>query len=140
MQSRGLQRVRAEARETARPPPERPIMNKNKSDKKKGRKAMATKTAKDLKERAKDLKERQIAFYEEKVSARYERPEGIKENFFTVTLNGKNYQIRYGVEVKIPRAVKLIIDESSRNKMAAEEAAEEEARAFAAGERLLGEI
>lgn len=105
---------------------------------------MATKTVKKVKTtknvEAKDAKERQKEFYEEKVSVRVERPEGIKEDSFTVTLNGKNYQIRYGVDVKVPRAVKLIIEESARNRMAAEDKAAEAAQAFLDGKTALGEV
>lgn len=77
-------------------------------------------------------------YYNEKVPVFVRRPEGSKDNFFTVTLNGINYQIRYGVEVMVPRSVKLIIEESERNRERAEEAAQEKAQAFADGIASLG--
>lgn len=78
-------------------------------------------------------------FYSEKVPVMVRRPEGSKENSFTVTLNGVNYQIEYGKEVFVPRAIKLIIDESERNKEKAEERSAEFIRDFTDGKAYLGE-
>lgn len=61
--------------------------------------------------------EKEIAeFYEEKVPVLIRRPAGTPIGAsHTVTLNGKNYQIRYDEEVSVPRKVALILEEKERN-------------------------
>lgn len=78
-------------------------------------------------------------FYAERVPVMVRRPEGSKDNFCTVTINGVNYQIEYGKEVFVPRCVKLILDESERNKEIAEERSAECIRSFTSGTASLGE-
>lgn len=95
--------------------------------------AKATKTQVNTKKERED-------FYNEKVAVTVRRPEGTKENFCTVTVNGVNYQIAYGKEVFVPRFVKLILDESDRNRETAEEASEELAQQFINGKAALGEV
>ena len=51
------------------------------------------------------------------------KPEGEESNAFVITLNGVNYQIRYGEKVKVPRKVALVLEESERNIAKADEAA-----------------
>lgn len=51
-------------------------------------------------------------YLNEKVECRIPRPEGIKEDFTTVTVNGKNYQIEYNKTVMVPRFIKAVIDNS----------------------------
>lgn len=53
-------------------------------------------------------------YLKEKVPYIVKRPEGSKEEFTTVTVNGKNYQIAYNKTVMIPRFVKEIIDNSDK--------------------------
>lgn len=60
-------------------------------------------------------------FYNEKVAVFIRRPEGVKDNACTITLNGKNYQVLYNTEVMVPRCVALIAEESERNTLIAEE-------------------
>lgn len=48
-------------------------------------------------------------YLNEKVTFVIRRPEGIDEDFTTVTVNGKNYQIAYGKTVLIPRFVCEVI-------------------------------
>lgn len=60
-------------------------------------------------------------FYNEKVPVFIRRPEGVRDNSCTVTLNGKNYQILYDTEVMVPRCVALIVEESERNSRLADE-------------------
>ncbi len=55
-------------------------------------------------------------FYEEKVPVLIRRPAGTPIGAsHTVTINGKNYQIRYDETVLVPRKVALIIEEKERN-------------------------
>lgn len=95
--------------------------------------------AKTTKTQANAEKERED-FYNEKVAVTVRRPEGTKENFCTVTVNGVNYQIAYGKEVFVPRFVKLILDESDRNRETAEEASAELVQQFINGKSALGEV
>ena len=62
-------------------------------------------------------------YLDELVEVYVRKPEGEADNAFVVTLNGVNYQIRYGERVKVPRKVSLIIEESDRNMAKADEAA-----------------
>ncbi|MBR5271484.1 MAG: hypothetical protein IKV64_04795 [Clostridia bacterium] len=62
-------------------------------------------------------------YLNELVEVYVRKPEGEADNAFVVTLNGVNYQIRYGEKVKVPRKVALIIEESDRNMAKADEAA-----------------
>ena len=62
-------------------------------------------------------------YLNEPVEIYIRKPEGEQGNSFVVTLNGVNYQIRYGEHVKVPRKVALIIEESDRNITKADEAA-----------------
>lgn len=62
-------------------------------------------------------------YLNELVEVYVRKPEGEADNAFVVTLNGVNYQIRYGERVKVPRKVSLIIEESDRNMAKADEAA-----------------
>jgi hypothetical protein len=50
------------------------------------------------------------AHSEEKIPFVVRRPEGVQEDFTTVTVNGKNYQIAYGKTVMIPRFVAKVIE------------------------------
>ena len=62
-------------------------------------------------------------YLDELVEVYVRKPEGEADNAFVVTLNGVNYQIRYGEKVKDPRKVAVIIEESDRNMAKADEAA-----------------
>jgi hypothetical protein len=67
------------------------------------------------------LEEELDLFYEEKVPVLLRRPAGAPiGSSHTVTVNGKNYQIRYDEEVMVPRKVKLIIEEKEKNERLAE--------------------
>lgn len=48
----------------------------------------------------------------------------------TITHNGTNYQIQRGVPVRVPLFIKLILDESYRQQMAAESYSERLSREF----------
>lgn len=81
-------------------------------------------------------KEKTVEEYNhELVTVNVRRPEGVKDESCTVTVNGKNYQIMYGKDVKVPRFVANIIKESERNTMIAEENARQALKS-----RLLGEF
>lgn len=86
-------------------------------------------------EHEKELEE----YHNEKVPVMVRRPEGIKDNFCTVTINGINYQIEYGKEVLVPRSVKFILDEAERNRERAEERSAQMIQDFASGKASLGE-
>lgn len=75
-------------------------------------------------------------YYNEKVPVFIRRPEGVKDNSCTITLNGKNYQILYNTEVMAPRCVALIVEESERN----ERIAEENVQRLMGGDKRLGEV
>lgn len=75
-------------------------------------------------------------FYNEKVPVFIRRPEGVKDNSCTITLNGKNYQILYNTEVMVPRCVALIVEESERN----ERIAEENVQRLMGTDKRLGEV
>lgn len=77
---------------------------------------MAKKTVKNNKS---DLEK----YFNEPVEIYIRKPDDEPGNSFVVTLNGVNYQIRYGEKVKVPRKVALIIEESDRNILKADEAA-----------------
>ena len=62
-------------------------------------------------------------YLDELVDVYMRKPEGEESNAFVVTLNGVNYQIRYGEHVKVPRKIALIIEESERNTIKADLAA-----------------
>ena len=62
-------------------------------------------------------------YLEELVDVYVRKPEGEAGNAFVVTLNGVNYQIRYGEHVKVPRKIAMIIEESERNTIKADLAA-----------------
>lgn len=62
-------------------------------------------------------------YFNELVDVYVRKPEGEAGNAFVVTLNGVNYQIRYGEHVKVPRKVAMIIEESDRNTVKADIAA-----------------
>lgn len=72
---------------------------------------------------------RKKEFYNEKIPVFIRRPEGVKDNAATITLNGTNYQIMYDREVMVPRCVALIAQEAQRNNMIAEGRARELAEA-----------
>lgn len=72
---------------------------------------------------------RKKEFYNEKIPVFIRRPEGVKDNAATITLNGTNYQIMYDREVMVPRCVALIAEEAQRNNMIAEGRARELAEA-----------
>lgn len=72
---------------------------------------------------------RKKEFYNEKIPVFIRRPEGVKDNAATITLNGTNYQIMYDREVMVPRCVALIAQEAQRNSMIAEGRARELAEA-----------
>ncbi len=74
-------------------------------------------------------------FYNEKVPVFIRRPEGVKDNSCTITLNGKNFQILYNTEVMVPRCIALIVEESERN----ERIAEENVQRLMGGDKRLGE-
>lgn len=75
-------------------------------------------------------------FYNEKVPVFIRRPEGVKDNSCTITLNGKNFQILYNTEVMVPRCIALIVEESERN----ERIAEENVQRLMGGDKRLGEV
>ncbi len=75
-------------------------------------------------------------FYNEKVPVFIRRPEGVKDNSCTITLNGRNYQILYNTEVMVPRCVALIAEESERN----ERIAEENVQRLMGTDKRLGEV
>ena len=68
---------------------------------------------------------RQRAYLQERVPVMLQRPEGEKMAHRTITVNGKNFQIQYGVTVMVPRYVKNVIDESVRNAEEAQRRADE---------------
>lgn len=81
-------------------------------------------------------KEKVDKFYnEERVPVFIRRPEGVKDNACTITLNGVNYQILYNTEVMVPRCVALIVEESERNIISADESARK-----MSGVKSLGEV
>lgn len=85
----------------------------------------------------KDEHEKKVQdYYNEKVPVFIRRPEGVKDNSCTITLNGKNYQILYNTEVMVPRCVALIAEESERN----ERIAEENVQRLMGGDKQLGEV
>lgn len=85
----------------------------------------------------KDEHEKKVQdYYNEKVPVFIRRPEGVKDNSCTITLNGKNYQILYNTEVMVPRCVALIVEESERN----ERIAEENVQRLMGGDKRLGEV
>lgn len=79
-----------------------------------------------------EAKKRNKEYLNERVPVRLQRPEGEKMAHRTITVNGKNFQIQYGVQVMVPRYVKNVIDESIRNAANAQrrmdEVLEEQAR------------
>ena len=75
-------------------------------------------------------------FYNEKVPVFIRRPEGVKDNSCTITLNGKNFQILYNTEVMVRRCIALIVEESERN----ERIAEENVQRLMGGDKRLGEV
>lgn len=85
----------------------------------------------------KDEHEKKVQdYYNEKVPVFIRRPEGVKDNSCTITLNGKNYQILYNTEVMVPRCVALIAEEAERN----ERIAEENVQRLMGGDKKLGEV
>lgn len=65
--------------------------------------------------------EKRVAEYNaEKIPVIIPRPTDEVEDSVTITLNGRNYQIQYDVEVMIPRSVALIVEESLKNKREAD--------------------
>ena len=77
---------------------------------------MAKKTVKNNKH---DLEK----YFNEPVEIYIRKPEDEPGNSFVVTINGVNYQRRSVQRVKVPRKVALIIEESDRNILKADEAA-----------------
>lgn len=85
----------------------------------------------------KDEHEKKVQdYYNEKVPVFIRRPEGVRDNSCTITLNGKNYQILYNTEVMVPRCVALIVEESERN----EQIAAENVQRLMGGDKQLGEV
>lgn len=66
-------------------------------------------------EKEKLAAKRQREYLQERVPVMLQRPEGEKMAHRTITVNGKNFQIQYGMTVMVPRYVKNVIDESVRN-------------------------
>ena len=85
----------------------------------------------------KDEHEKKVQdYYNEKVPVFIRRPEGVRDNSCTITLNGKNYQILYNTEVMVPRCVALIVEESERN----EQIAAENVQRLMGTDKQLGEV
>lgn len=60
-------------------------------------------------------------YYEEKVPVFLMKDGGKYKDDMTVTVNGKNYQIRRGVQVMVPRKVALVIERSREQDMQAQQ-------------------
>ena len=72
-------------------------------------------------------------YLNERVECVIHRPEGIKEDFTTVTVNGRNYQIEYNKTVMVPRFIKYVIDNSNRAMNEAQKNQVKFAKKFEAG-------
>lgn len=65
--------------------------------------------------------ENKVDFYEEKVPVFLMKDGGKYKDDLTVTVNGKNYQIRRGQTVMVPRKVALIIERGREQEMRAQQ-------------------
>ncbi len=75
----------------------------------------------------KQVKEKEN-YWDERVPIYIPRPEMEKSTSRTVTVNGRNYQIAYDTQVKVPRFVAQVVRESMRNTRKAQDRAIDAAR------------
>jgi len=64
-------------------------------------------------------------YWNERVPVFIHRPESEKNTSRTVTVNGRNYQIAYDMQVMVPRFVAAVVEESMRNARRAQDRADE---------------